>query len=380
MVQFKAGTYKKNFAGDYKYQSYLPAKINKPYQWENEQIDSLLEEASHKLSGLNTYALQTPDIDFFIKMHIAKEATTSSRIEGTRTEIEEVFMKKENIVPEKRDDWEEVKNYIKAMNLAIKEQQDLPLSTRLLKKAHKKLLSGVRGEDKRPGKIRKTQNWIGGKKLENANFIPPHPDDLPELLSDLEKFWHNDKLQLPHLIKAGMSHYQFETIHPFLDGNGRIGRLLITLYLISVGILDKPVLYLSDYFAHNRTEYFQSLTQVRKDNNMDQWLEFFLKGVINTSEQGTETLQKVVALRKDYLELINKKIGTRQQELAQRSLAHLFSNPLVSVQELSNKLEVTFPTANSLLRKMEQAGVIKETTGKQRGRRFKLQGYLDIFK
>ncbi len=381
MTEFKAGGYKKIFAGtDYEYESFLPSKINKPYKWKDKNIDIFLEKASNRLARLNSYALQMPDINFFIKMHVAKEATTSSKIEGTRTEIEEVFLKKDELVSGKRDDWEEVQNYIKAMNLAISELKKLPLSMRLLKKAHKVLISGVRGKHKKPGHIRKTQNWIGGSNLKNAIFIPPHPDDLPELLTDLEKFWHNHKLQLPDLIKAGISHYQFETIHPFLDGNGRIGRLLITLYLIYIGILDRPVLYLSNFLVKNRTKYFQLLNQVRESNDIDQWLRFFLKGIIDTSEQGVNNLQEAVALKKRYLEVIDEKISSRRQELSKKALFYLFSNPLVSVKELSRKLDVTFPTVNSLVKEMGKAGIIKEITSKQRGRQFKLINYIEIFK
>jgi len=380
MTKFKSGQYKTNLTGSsYNYKRFMPETINKPYKWHDKDIDLLLEKASSNLSKLNTFALQMPDISFFIKMHVAKEATTSSEIEGTQTNIEEVFIEKENLVPEKRDDWEEVQNYIKAMNLAINKLKDLPLSIRLIKKAHKILLSGVRGEKKNPGQIRKTQNWIGGTNINNANFVPPHPDDLPKLLSDLEKFWHNDKLQLPYLIKTAISHYQFETIHPFLDGNGRIGRLTITLYLIDVSILDKPVLYLSHFLNQNRTKYFQLLSQVRKENNMDQWLKFFLKGVTSTSKKGINTLQKAVNLKRDYDNLINKKVSSRQKKLSKKALSYLLSDPIVTVKELSNELGITFPTANSLLDALEKLEIVKEITGKQRNRQFKLKNYIEIF-
>ncbi len=379
MTQFKAGRYKK-VSIDSNYKSFLPSRINKSYKWKDNRIDMLLEEASNALARLNSYPLQMPDINFFIKMHVVKEATTSSRIEGTRTEMEEVFMDKDQLIVEKRDDWEEVQNYIKAMNLAVSKLEKLPLSMRLIKETHKVLLSGVRGKNKRPGQIRKTQNWIGGNNLRNATFIPPHPDNLPKLLTDLEEFWHNRKLQLPHLIKAGISHYQFETIHPFLDGNGRIGRLLITLYFIYVDILDKPVLYLSDFLSKNRTKYFQLLAQVRESNNMDKWLKFFLRGIIDSSEKGITTLHKAVDLKKNYLETIDKRISSRRKGLSKKALFFLFSNPLVSAKELSKGLNITFPTANSLLKEMENVEIVKEITGKERGRQFQLLGYIEIFK
>lgn len=378
MKEFKAGDYKKQLLGtDYSYKAFLPSKINRSYDWNIPHL--LLEKASRSLANLNSYALETPDIDFFIKMYVAKEATTSSKIEGTKTQMGEVFMDKQRIVPEKRDDWEEVQNYIKAMRWSIDKLEDLPLSLRLLKGAHKHLLAGVRGKKKKPGKIRKSQNWIGGKNIEEASFVAPHLDDVPDLLTDLEKFWHNKKLSLPYLIKASITHYQFETIHPFLDGNGRIGRLLITLYLIYLKVLDKPVLYLSDFFSKNRSEYFQALVQVREENDMEQWINFFLRGVKEVSEEGRKTLKQVVSFKKECSRLIKEKVSSRRQELAQEALIYLFSDPLVSVNDIKEELDITFPTADALLEELEKAGILKEVTGKKRGRRFKLINYLNLF-
>ncbi len=372
---FKSGIWRKG--NHYRY--FLPEKINHPFVWCDETINELLEKASLKVGELNSFSRFVPDTDMFIKMHVVKEAVTSSRIEGTHTNIDEAVVEEKEINPEKRDDWREVNNYIEAMNDAIEQLSKLPISNRLIRNAHRILLSSGRGENKTPGEFRRSQNWIGGVSLNDAVFIPPAHTELPELLADLEKFLHNTDIKIPHLIRIAIAHYQFETIHPFLDGNGRIGRLLITLYLVSSGVLDKPLLYLSDFFEKNKSLYYDKLEIVRTKNDMAQWIKFFLTGIIQTAENGVDTLHKITELKNKIEQDKILAMGKRAKQGG--VLLHaLFSSPVITVKDVQQITGLSTKAANDLTQAFLSAGIITEITGDKRNRIFSFEDYLRLFR
>ncbi len=361
----------------YQYKSFEPVLVNHAWVWEDAIINTLLEKANRALGELNAFSLIVPDIDLFIEMHVVKEAQTSSRIEGTRTGMDEALMREEQIRPEKRDDWHEVRNYIDALNTAIDELRVLPLSNRMLKQTHGILMRGVRGEHKQPGAFRTSQNWIGGSNLADAAFIPPHHENVPDLMSDLEKFWHNEEIDVPHLVRAAISHYQFETIHPFLDGNGRIGRLLITLYLISHGLLAKPSLYLSDFFERNRASYYDALTRVRASNDLIHWIRFFLNGVAQTAIKGRDVFRQILTLRTEVEQAVLS-LGKRAHS-ARLALNLLYRKPIINAADVEEALTITTPTANALIKALVELGILVEITGQQRWRSYAFERYLRLF-
>lgn len=370
---FRSGSWQQQ----YQYKSFQPTRINQEWSWDDPRINVLLEKATKALGELNAFTLIVPDVDLFIHMHIIKEANTSSRIEGTRTEMDEAVLDEAAIRPERRDDWREVRNYVQAMNSAIEELQRLPLSMRLIRKTHEILLSGARGERKTPGEFRRSQNWIGGASLADAAFIPPHHDELPDLLTDLEAFWHNDSIQVPHLVRCALSHYQFETIHPFLDGNGRIGRLLITLYLVSHGLLNKPSLYLSAHLEKHRGAYYDALTRVRESHDLGHWVRFFLQAMIETAENGKQTFQRILTLRQE----VDAQIVTlgRRAENGHTLVRRLYQEPVVNVNQVAELLGIKYYAANQLVGALVDIGILKEETGWQRNRLFVFRRYLNVF-
>ncbi len=371
---FQAGVYKQQ----YQYKSFSPEPINHAWEISSGEIQRLLSDADRALGELNAFSQLIPNVDFFIRLHITKEATQSSRIEGTRTNIEEALLHEGDIEPEKKDDWQEVQNHIKAINEAISQLETFPLTNRLLKYTHKVLMFGVRGETKQPGEFRSSQNWIG-VSLKNPVFIPPHQEEVVDLMSDLEKFIHNEELHVPHLIKVAIIHYQFETIHPFLDGNGRLGRLMIALYLASFGLLHKPALYLSDYFERNKTEYIGRLMAVREANKMNDWLVFFLYGVIQTAQSSIQVFKDILALKERLEREVLPHFSTRRQDNAQKLMQALYEVPILNIKSVAKLLNININTAATMVNDFVQYGVLNELTGKQRNRTFLFAEYVMIF-
>lgn len=372
---FVAGSY----VPQYQYKSFLPEKINLEWVISNPIINILLEEANLKLGELNAFSLIVPDVDLFIRMHIVKEATTSSRIEGTRTQIEEAVLKESEVNPEKRNDWQEVQNYVLAINTAIENLSNLPVSSRLIKSAHEILMQNVRGNQKLPGEYRTSQNWIGGATLKDAVFIPPHHNDMEGLMSDLENFLNNDQISVPHLIKIAIAHYQFETIHPFLDGNGRVGRLLISLYLAANNLLCKPTLYLSAFFEKHRQLYYDNLSCVRSKNDLTQWIKFFLTAVIETSGNGINTFRKILELKSEIEESKILSLG-RRLPLAKKVLNYLYRYPVIEANYLVSEFSISKQTANNIIKDLTRLNILKEFTGQKRNRIYVFEKYLDLFK
>lgn len=371
---FNAGS----FHQAYKFKFFVPEKINHNWILNDSSLTFQLEKASLRLGELNSFARFVPNIDLFIHLHVTKEAVISSRIEGTQTGMNEALFPEEEILPEKRSDWSEVKNYTRALNYCIEELKHFPVSTPLFKTAHKILMTGVRGENKEPGEYRYSQNWIGGSSISDAVFIPPAEHLVNILMGDLENFLHNDKLEVPLLIRAALAHYQFETIHPFLDGNGRIGRLLITLYLVDKKLLDKPILYLSKFFEKNRSMYYEKLMRVRTNNEMKEWLYYFLKGIEETSADAVENLRNIIDL-KDKIEKDINLNWERRSASAHKLLQYLFTQPVIKIKDAEKQCGLSTKSAGSLVEKFTQAKYLREITGNSRYKIFIFEPYMNLF-
>lgn len=374
LEEYKSGEYVK--MNDYK--AFIPSKINFNWGWDDTKLDKLLSEANRQIGELNAYSLLIPNVDLYIKMHVKIEANKSSRIEGTRTTVEEDLLDVTDINPEKRDDWEEVQNYVKATNYGIERIRDgFPVCTRLIREIHEILMQGVRGEYKTPGEFRVSQNWIGGSMPSTAVYVPPPHTEVTECLSDFEKFINNEEIDTPDLIKIAILHYQFESIHPFLDGNGRIGRLLIPLYIQSKGMLEKSCLYISDYIERNKDTYYDMLTRVRTNNDMIGWIKFFLEAVIETSKTAKEKFRNVVELTMEMDKLIMEL--PVKPENAKKVIDLLYDEPVLTRNKMSEITGIKLTTINGIVNALLDKGIITETTGYSRNQIFAFEKYINLF-
>ena len=374
LEEYKSGEYVK--MNDYK--AFIPSKINYNWGWDDTKLDKLLAEANRQIGELNAYSLLIPNVDLYIKMHVKIEANKSSRIEGTRTTVEEDLLDVTDINPEKRDDWEEVQNYVKATNYGVERiKNGFPVCTRLIRELHKILMQGVRGEHKTPGEFRTSQNWIGGSMPSNAVYVPPPHTEIAECLTDFEKFINNEEIDTPDLIKIAILHYQFESIHPFLDGNGRIGRLLIPLYIQSKGMLDKSCLYISDYIERNKDTYYDMLTRVRTHNDMIAWIKFFLEAVIETSKTAIEKFRNVVELTMEMDKIIvNLPV---KSDNVKKVIDLLYNEPVINRKKLCDITKIKEGTIKNIINCLLKNNIIVETTGYSRNQIFTFQKYTDLF-
>lgn len=374
----RAGSYKSNLSDEAEYKSFLPSPLppNPPLSLDNDILD-ILVKANSRLAALDKMTELIPDINLFISMYVRKEALLSSQIEGTQTTLEDVL--DPYIDTNTNQDVEEVINYIQALNYAIKRLNDLPLCNRLIRETHSVLMAGVRGQDKSPGEFRYTQNWIGGagSTLLNARFIPPTPIDMNSAMSDLEKYINSDD-SLNALIQIGLIHYQFETVHPFLDGNGRIGRLLIVIYLMQKGILSSPSLYISYFLKRNRVEYYDRLSEVRRNGNYEQWVKFFLQAIYESAEDAITNIEKLSSLRSKSISVINS--TGRGSATLLRLYNYLEENPIIGIAKTAEALSLSFNATNSAINKLCRLGIISKVSKAQRNKTFAYNKYLDILR
>jgi Fic family protein len=360
------------------YKTFVPEKLlPSPALRIEGSLQNLLSQADMALARLDGMGYFLPNADLFIAMYVRKEALLSSQIEGTQASLEDIFEYESGDKPENINDVAEVINYIRALNYGMERLKTFPMSLRLIKEIHGVLMQGTRGGNKAPGEFRKTQNWIGppGSTLKDARYIPPPPQEVVKTMGDLEQYIHKGR-KLPVLIDCGLVHYQFESIHPFLDGNGRVGRLLITFYLYFREVLHRPLLYLSYYFKKNRQEYYDRLDMVRNKGDYEQWIAFFLKGVVETADSAVETARKILELQTKHRDLLWKK--KLSSPIAVGILERLFQKPYVSVNDVAKAFSISFQTASTLVSQLEGIGILHEITGKKRDKRFIYAEYITI--
>lgn len=374
----RAGHLITNLSGEMAYKSFVPTPLPpKPSIELTEDMINLLIKANSQLAVLESIATRIPNVELFISMYVRKEALMSSQIEGTQATLEDVL--DPMIEANTNRNVADVVNYIKATEFAVKKLHELPLCNRLIKETHAVLMEGVRGQEKSPGEFRRSQNWIGGQgsTLKNARYIPPSPDDMIEAMSDLEKYINADD-EIDALIRAALIHYQFETIHPFLDGNGRVGRLLITLFLMEKKVLSTPALYISYFLKKNRVEYYDRMTEVRAKGNYEQWVTFFLRALLESAEDATATIDELIALHDKNAAVISG-MG-RAAKNAMLVFEYLEANPIIEIRKTAEALSITFNTASSAVKRLTDAGILVQTTNASRNRTFAYEDYLSILR
>jgi len=372
----KAGTQISNLSGDAAYKSFRPAPLPPELNIDDEMLAYLIG-ATRAIATLDTLATHIPNMNLFVSMYVRKEALLSSQIEGTQATLEDVL--DPLIEKNANQNVADVVNYIKATEFALDRMNSLPLCNRLLKETHAVLMQGVRGQEKNPGEFRISQNWIGaqGSSIKNARYIPPNPQDMVEAMSDLEKYMNADD-SLDVLIKAALIHYQFETIHPFLDGNGRVGRLLITLFLLDKQVLHYPALYISYYLKLNRIEYYDRMSEVRAKDNYEQWVKFFLLAMKESAEEATETIQKLNHLHNQNILMIEQ-MG-RQAKTARLIFDYLEKNPIIDIGKTASELGISFNTASSYINRLVDCGILVQTNNAERKRVYAYEEYLSILR
>ena len=372
----RAGEYITNLSGEAAYRSFRPTPLPPEIETDSEMAERL-SEAAEALARLDTLSAEIPDVNLFVSMYVRKEALLSSHIEGTQATLDDVLdpLIDENVNRNAAD----VINYIKAIEYALERRKKLPLCNRLLRETHAVMMKGVRGMEKSPGEFRTSQNWIGasGCTIKNARYIPPSPEDMKEAMSDLEKYINGlDGLHV--LIQAALIHYQFETIHPFLDGNGRIGRLLVTLFLMERGALRSPTLYISYYLKKNRVEYYDRLSEVRRKDNYEQWIKFFLSAVAASAQDAAETVRALSRLHNENIKKIER-LG-RAANTARKIFDYLEQNPIIDTGKTAQALNLSFSTVSAAIKRLVEEGILIQTAGSKRNKIFCYDQYMTILR